>query len=212
MMPAAGAGVAGYLGLEGGAATATSMGVNAAFGAGYTYAVNTALCQPTTPTDLFIGALGGAVSGLVGVPSGARRLPAGSTASRLILPAGTTKSTLDDAISLLRQQAEAKGYAGDVKVHGSRVGGSPRVDSDFDFAIRVTPEEFDRIAQARLATLKPGGNRWDTIQHGINVGKLQRGEIGLRAVGKQMQEMLGVDIDISVIRIGGEFDQGPWYP
>jgi RHS repeat-associated protein len=66
LMPAVGAGVVGYFGLEGGAAAATSMAVNASVGAGYTYAVNTALCRPTTPTDLFLGAIGGSLSVLGG--------------------------------------------------------------------------------------------------------------------------------------------------
>ncbi|MEV8564534.1 hypothetical protein AB0436_02895 [Streptomyces sp. NPDC051322] len=62
----AGAGVAAGLGLEGGAGLATTIGVNAAVGAGYTWAINTVQCQPTTPTDLLLGAGGGALGSLAG--------------------------------------------------------------------------------------------------------------------------------------------------
>jgi hypothetical protein len=88
MMPAAGAGAAGFLGLEGGAATAASIGVNAAFGAGYTYAVNSALCVPTTPTDLFVGAIGGGLAG-AGIAAGAARGGLGSSA----VTSGTARSS-----------------------------------------------------------------------------------------------------------------------
>ncbi|WP_344522241.1 DUF6531 domain-containing protein [Streptomyces rectiviolaceus] len=58
----AGAGVASSLGLSGGRALATAAATDAAIGMGYTYAVNTVQCQPTSPTDLLLGAAGGALS------------------------------------------------------------------------------------------------------------------------------------------------------
>ncbi|MFF1692264.1 RHS repeat-associated core domain-containing protein [Streptomyces sp. NPDC058257] len=61
----AGAGVASSLGLSGGRALATAAVTDAAIGAGYTYAVNTVQCQPTSPTDLLFGAAGGAFGSLV---------------------------------------------------------------------------------------------------------------------------------------------------
>ncbi|WP_177235315.1 DUF6531 domain-containing protein [Streptomyces sp. MUSC 14] len=66
LMPAAGAGAVDFLGLEEGSteATVTSAAVNAGVGAGYTWAFNSALCEPTSPEDLLLGALGGAFSGL----------------------------------------------------------------------------------------------------------------------------------------------------
>jgi hypothetical protein len=129
----------------------------------------------------------------------------------LILPVGKTQGTFDDAVGLLRNGLKQKDYNGDLLLHGSRVGGRPTGKSDFDFAIRVSPDEFNRIATNRLKGLKVGGDKWQTIQHGIRVGKLQRGEIGLSGVGKAMQRLLDVEMDISVIKAGGEFDQGPWY-
>ena len=130
----------------------------------------------------------------------------------MILPDGLTQAKFDEGLGILRGAVRDKGYNGRIFLHGSRVGGSPRPDSDFDFAIRVTPEEFDRIANARLSTLTPGSTTWRTIQYGIGVGKLQRGEIGLSGIGRQLEAMYGVRLDISIIRIGGPFDNGPWYP
>lgn len=46
--------------------------------------------------------------------------------------------------------------------------------------------------------------------HAIDTGKIQRGEIGLRATGKEIERLLGIDVDISVVRAGGPTDQGPW--
>ncbi|MFG3282142.1 FG-GAP-like repeat-containing protein [Streptomyces sp. NPDC048111] len=64
LAPAGGA-LAGSLGLEGGLALGTTAVTDAAIGAAYTWAINTAQCQPTTPTDLLLGAGGGALSPFV---------------------------------------------------------------------------------------------------------------------------------------------------
>jgi hypothetical protein len=39
---------------------------------------------------------------------------------------------------------------------------------------------------------------------------IQRGELGLSGLGKNLQRELGIDVDISVIRIGGPMDRGPY--
>ncbi|MFF4216404.1 DUF6531 domain-containing protein [Streptomyces nondiastaticus] len=61
-----GGGFAASLGLSGGRALAVSTTVNAGVGMGYTWAVNTSQCQPTTPTDLLLSGLGGASTSLIG--------------------------------------------------------------------------------------------------------------------------------------------------
>ncbi|PKW10641.1 RHS repeat-associated core domain-containing protein [Streptomyces sp. 1222.5] len=66
LMPGAGNAAVRALGLTGGRALATSTAVNAAVGAGFSWAVNAAHCQPTTPRDLLIGAAGGGSSSLLG--------------------------------------------------------------------------------------------------------------------------------------------------
>ncbi|MFJ2240986.1 DUF6531 domain-containing protein [Streptomyces sp. NPDC087859] len=62
----AGTALAAKLGLQGGRALATAVVTDAAIGMGLTWAINTAQCQPTTPTDLLVGALTGGLNGLVG--------------------------------------------------------------------------------------------------------------------------------------------------
>ncbi|MEU6768115.1 DUF6531 domain-containing protein [Streptomyces sp. NPDC046853] len=61
----AGAGLATSLGLSGGRALATAAVTDAAIGMGYTYAVNTVQCQPTSPADLLLGAAGGALGSVI---------------------------------------------------------------------------------------------------------------------------------------------------
>jgi RHS repeat-associated protein len=66
LMPGAGNAVARLTGQSGAARLATSTAVNAATGAGYSWAINTLNCRPTSPTDLLLGALGGGASSLIG--------------------------------------------------------------------------------------------------------------------------------------------------
>jgi hypothetical protein len=49
----------------------------------------------------------------------------------------------------------AGGYGSDIAVHGSRAAGTATAVSDIDIAIRVTPEEFGRIPDARFGTPTP---------------------------------------------------------
>ncbi|MET9362330.1 RHS repeat-associated core domain-containing protein [Streptomyces sp. NPDC006632] len=66
LMPGAGNIAVRSLGLAGGRALAASTAVNAGVGAGYSYTVNEAQCQPTDRWDLLLGAGGGAISSLMG--------------------------------------------------------------------------------------------------------------------------------------------------
>ncbi|MGW5852467.1 FG-GAP-like repeat-containing protein [Streptomyces sp. NPDC055254] len=61
----AGAGLAATLGLSGGRALAVAAITDAGIGAAFSWFINTAQCQPTTPTDLLIGALSGGFAPLV---------------------------------------------------------------------------------------------------------------------------------------------------
>ena len=63
------------------------------------------------------------------------------------------------------------------------------------------------------------------MQRAISTGKIQRGEIGMSKVGKDLEMLLGLKripgpptlegnqgVDISIIKIGGTFDKGPYTP
>ena len=44
----------------------------------------------------------------------------------------------------------------------------------------------------------------------MKTGKVQAGEAGFRALRKELEALLGMEVDISVIRIGGPFDMPPF--
>jgi len=49
--------------------------------------------------------------------------------------------------------------------------------------------------------------------HAIETGKIQRGELRLSSLGKQLSADTAIEkVDISVIKVGGTFDNGPWIP
>ncbi|MFC8086043.1 RHS repeat-associated core domain-containing protein [Streptomyces sp. NPDC057340] len=62
----AGTALVGQLGLQGGRALGVAVVTDAAIGAGLTWAINTPLCQPTTPTDLLVGAITGGLGNFIG--------------------------------------------------------------------------------------------------------------------------------------------------
>jgi hypothetical protein len=100
----------------------------------------------------------------------------------------------------------------DIRVQGSRVTGTAQPGSDLDLAIRVSPDRFEQILQARFGTPSPGSAKARTMQHAAATGKIQAGEAGLRSLRKALEADLGMEVDISVIREGGPFDQGPYLP
>lgn len=46
----------------------------------------------------------------------------------------------------------------------------------------------------------------------IETGKIQRGEIHMSTLGRKLEELLGFDVDLSIIRQQGPFDKGPFLP
>jgi predicted nucleotidyltransferase len=100
----------------------------------------------------------------------------------------------------------------DVVFQGSRVAGTARATSDLDIAVRVGPDEFADLIRKRFRTPNPGSAKERTRLHAIETGKIQAGEAGLSGLRKQLQRMLGMDVDLSVIKRGGPFDNGPTLP
>ncbi|WP_444929707.1 hypothetical protein ACJJIF_18235 [Microbulbifer sp. SSSA002] len=45
--------------------------------------------------------------------------------------------------------------------------------------------------------------------HAIEIGKIQRGEAGLRASAKAIEKATGFKVDFSVIKAGGQLDNVP---
>lgn len=48
--------------------------------------------------------------------------------------------------------------------------------------------------------------------HAIETGKIQSGEAKLKSLRLQLQDIFGMDVDISIIEIGGSFDNPPFIP
>ena len=101
-----------------------------------------------------------------------------------------------------------KDISEDIVVQGSRAAGTANVASDIDFAIRVNSKEFDKLIIKSFGSPKEGTAKWKTMQHAIKTGKIQSGEAGLRPLRKNLETLLGKDVDISVVKKGGEFDNG----
>jgi predicted nucleotidyltransferase len=100
----------------------------------------------------------------------------------------------------------------DVVFQGSRVAGTARASSDLDIGVRVGPDEFADLIRKRFGTPNPGSAKERTMLHAIETGKIQAGEAGLSDLRKQLQRLLGMDVDLSVIKRGGPFDNGPTLP
>jgi RHS repeat-associated protein len=130
LAPVGGA-AAGALGFEGASATVTAFGVNAAVGAGYTWAVNSLQCQPTTPLDLLLGSLGGLNFGTDGALAESTSDAAGMDsflASGANVRYSETATAIGDDENTIQNFMRSTGAHGhDVIVHGD-ADGNFRVD------------------------------------------------------------------------------------
>ncbi len=48
--------------------------------------------------------------------------------------------------------------------------------------------------------------------HAIETGKIQAGEAKLRGLRKELEDLLGIDVDVSIILDGGKFHNPPYLP
>jgi predicted nucleotidyltransferase len=134
--------------------------------------------------------------------------------SPLSVPQGLTEEQFVDVSATIRAKAGERGLGDDIFVQGSRAAGTAKPTSDIDFAIRVSPEDFDNFLynKSKLANANPGSAKADTLQHAIDTGKIQAGEARLSGFRKQLETTLNMTVDISVIRAGGTFDNGYQLP
>ena len=68
------------------------------------------------------------------------------------------------------------------------------------------------LIEKYFKTPNAGSSKERTMLHAIETGKIQSGEAKLRPLRIQLQEIFGMDVDISIIEIGGPFDQGLYLP
>jgi RHS repeat-associated protein len=131
----------------------------------------------------------------------------------LKIPQGLTQSQFDRASSMIREKVGH--ISDDIVVQGSRAKGTAKPTSDIDIAIRVPTEKFDVLIQNSFSKVKPpnlGSAKEKTMLHAIETGKIQSGEAKLSRFREQLQQELGMDVDISIIKIGGPFDNPPFIP
>jgi len=126
----------------------------------------------------------------------------------LSIPQGLTEETF--AALSAKVFAVASSLGEDIQVHGRRAEGTAGPNSDLDIAIRVAPERFEEILCTRFSVPNPESAKAKTMRHARETGKIQAGEAGLRSLRKELEADLKMEVDISVIRIGGLFDKGPY--
>ncbi|MCH2075246.1 MAG: nucleotidyltransferase domain-containing protein [Puniceicoccaceae bacterium] len=136
--------------------------------------------------------------------------------NKLAIPQGLSARQFDRISSQIRSKADELGLGSDIFVQGSRAGGTVRATSDIDIAIRVSPEQFNAFINnpklSRLSNPNAGSNLADTRLHALETGKIQSGEARLSGLSRQIANDLGIDVDLSIIRAGGQFDNGPQLP
>ncbi len=125
-------------------------------------------------------------------------------------PQGLTDAQLTDTSKIVHGKAQDMGLGKDVVAQGSRAAGTAKPTSDLDLGIRVGPEKFNDFLnnQSKLSSPNPGSSAARTRDYSIENGIIQRGEARLSPTGKALEGRLGMDVDLSVIRKGGNFDNG----
>lgn len=88
----------------------------------------------------------------------------------------------------------------DIAVQGGRAAGTASAESDWDIMVRISPEEFNKLIAENFAGVNLGSAAERTMQHAIEVGKLDSGEAALCAVKKDIIKLTGMDVDISIIK------------
>lgn len=128
------------------------------------------------------------------------------------IPQGITEAQFTQANQVLRARLAELGLGDDIFVQGSRATGTASQTSDIDIGVRLSSEDFDRFlnTQSRLAAPNPGSSLEATRNFAELNGIIQRGEARLSGVGRQLESIFGLNVDLSVIKSGGNFDRGPF--
>jgi predicted nucleotidyltransferase len=124
------------------------------------------------------------------------------------IPQLIEETRFKQVVKLLKENEIIKQIGGEIYVHGSRAKGTAKIYSDIDIGIRVSAERFEQLIQECFPNA--ANSRLRTMGRAIEVGKIQRGELKLSKLGKQIHKLLGIKVDISVIKAGGPFDYGPF--
>ena len=140
----------------------------------------------------------------------AQREAGAGKSGRYSLPQGISQEQFSNASKLLRDRVGD--ISGDIVVQGSRAKGTAKPTSDIDIALRVSGDKFDSLINQYFKTPNPGSAKERTMLHAIETGKIQAGEAKLSGLRKELQEIFGMEVDISIIKQGGAFDNPPFIP
>ncbi|MEV1070014.1 RHS repeat-associated core domain-containing protein, partial [Streptomyces sp. NPDC050263] len=155
----------------------------------------------------------GMLTGMTGGSIGLFGLRPGTRWNQLVrLPEGLTRSQFSEIGGAFRKELNIDA---DVVVQGSRVTGNVTGASDLDIAVRVTPESFDSLVAKRWPNVKPGSAQERTRDWAIDTGKITAGDARPKLSGlrSRVQAILGDNVhhvDVSIIKMGGAFDNGPF--
>ena len=129
---------------------------------------------------------------------------------RYSLPQGISQEQFSNASKLLSDRVGD--ISNDIVVQGSRAKGNAKPTSDIDIALRVSGDKYDSLINQYFKTPNPGSAKERTMLHAIETGKIQAGEAKLSGLRKELQEIFGMEVDISIIKQGGAFDNPPFIP
>ncbi len=132
--------------------------------------------------------------------------------SKLKVPQGMTETQFAEFSQIIRESKAAQ-YGADIRVHGSRAMGTATKTSDIDVAIRVPKEKFNQILKEAFKNVKrgSGSSAEKTMLYAIKSGKIRRGDVNLSSLGNTLAKKFNLKkVDISIIKEGSAFDQGPW--
>ena len=124
------------------------------------------------------------------------------------LPQGISYEKFSNLSQKLRTRVG--NISSDILIQGSRAKGTAKPNSDLDIAIRVTPEDFNDLISKYFGKPNAGSAKERTMLHAIQTGKIQSGEAKLSSFRKELEKDLGMDVDISIIKQGGKFDNPPY--
>jgi RHS repeat-associated protein len=130
------------------------------------------------------------------------------------IPQGLTQSQFQKLSQKVLSKAKDLGLGDDIVVQGSRAKGTATSLSDIDIAIRVSPDKFDDFLNkfSRLKNPNPGSNLEKGRLYAIENGVIKSGEARLSSLRKELEKLLNMKVDISVVKQGGSFDTQPTIP
>jgi RHS repeat-associated protein len=133
-----------------------------------------------------------------------------ANSGRLTIPQGLTAEEFTTMSQMIRNKVGQ--LSDDIVVQGSRASGTASAASDIDIAIKMSAKDFSQFLLKQFKKPNPGSAAEKTMFHAIETGKIQAGEAGLSGFRKELEKLLGMQVDISVIKTAGKFDNGVQLP